>query len=113
MLWAVALLLVPGLVGAKKASSGDDISWEQAQCLFEGKKIVFLGDSNTRFWTYVFNVFLETGELRHDDYDKWGDPGKDYDKKYEGNTWTDWNRKKKGDPNPSHVMSVKNRAGKG
>ncbi|KAH8098753.1 hypothetical protein JL720_1716 [Aureococcus anophagefferens] len=89
----VALAALAVADAGKKAKG--EYSWDQAKCLFKKRKIVFLGDSNTRFFSFQFATFLEKGEYRSDDYDKWGEPGDDYDKEYEDETWTDWSRKSK------------------
>jgi len=65
---ALGLAWVVGTAAAKKAEG--DISWEEAKCIMKDRKLVFVGDSNTRYWSFVFAVFLDTGELRHDDYEK-------------------------------------------
>ena len=62
-------VVAASVVGAAKKAEGD-ISWEEAQCIMEDRKLIFVGDSNTRYWSYVFAVFLETGDLRDDDYEK-------------------------------------------
>ena len=91
---SLVALAALAVADAGKAAKGE-YSWDQAKCLFKKRKIVFLGDSNTRFFSFQFATFLEKGEYRSDDYDKWGEPGDDYDKEYEDETWTDWSRKSK------------------
>ena len=91
---SLVALAVLAVADAGKKAKGE-YSWDQAKCLFKKRKIVFLGDSNTRYFSFQFATFLEKGEYRSDDYDKWGEPGDDYDKKYEDETWTDWSRKSK------------------
>ena len=70
-MWRSAVLLsVMSAVAAEKAKGA--ISWSEAKCIMKDRKIIFLGDSNSRFHSFVFNVFLETGDLRDDDYEKRG-----------------------------------------
>ncbi|KAH8059535.1 hypothetical protein JL721_9274 [Aureococcus anophagefferens] len=99
----VALAALAVADAGKKAKG--EYSWDQAKCLFKKRKIVFLGDSNTRFFSFQFATFLEKGEYRSDDYDKWGEPGDDYDKEYEDETWTDWSRKSK--KSATHAQHLK------
>mmetsp|Transcript_19695 Transcript_19695/g.29914 ORF Transcript_19695/g.29914 Transcript_19695/m.29914 type:complete len:899 (+) Transcript_19695:73-2769(+) len=66
-----------------------EVSHDDAKCILENKKIVFLGDSITRFCTFGFNVWLETGELPDEEYkNKWGNSNKDFDC-CESQKWTD------------------------
>mgnify|MGYP003323523884 CR=1 FL=1 len=74
---SLVALAVLAVADAGKKAKGE-YSWDQAKCLFKKRKIVFLGDSNTRYFSFQFATFLEKGEYRSDDYDKWGEPGDDY-----------------------------------
>ena len=82
---AVNLLCV-----AAVASAADEVSWEEAKCVMQGKSIAFMGDSISRNCFYVFNKFVDTGEMYDidDDYEKMGEDG-DYD---DDSEWTDWER---------------------
>jgi len=70
------------------------ISWKQTQCLLDGQKIAFVGDSNMRFHFFHFNYFLETGEYRpyggKGSYGAWGFDGPpDYDEGWKDAAWTE------------------------
>jgi len=82
---AVNLLCV-----AAVASAADEVSWDEAKCVMQGKSIAFMGDSISRNCFYVFNKFVDTGEMYDidDDYEKMGEDG-DYD---DDSEWTDWER---------------------
>ena len=82
---AVHLLCV-----AAVAAAVDEVSWDEAKCVMQGKSIAFMGDSISRNCYYVFNKFLDTGEKYDidDDYEKMGEDG-DHD---DDSEWTDWER---------------------
>ncbi|KAH8076716.1 hypothetical protein JL721_740 [Aureococcus anophagefferens] len=62
---AVNLLCV-----AAVASAADEVSWDEAKCVMEGKSIAFMGDSISRNCFYVFNKFLDTGEIEWTDWER-------------------------------------------
>ncbi len=70
------------VIGEKPENSR--YSQADAKCMFDGKKIAFLGDSNMRYHYFAFNNFLEKGMLiqsynkkgstsagTHDSYEIW------------------------------------------
>ena len=63
---AVNLLCV-----AAVAAAVDEVSWDEAKCVMKGKSIAFMGDSISRNCFYVFNKFVDTGEMYDidDDYE--------------------------------------------
>ncbi|KAJ8600250.1 hypothetical protein CTAYLR_001999 [Chrysophaeum taylorii] len=73
-------------------SASTEVTLSQAQCILSGKKIVFFGDSISRYCYFGLNHFLSTGSVKSSEYDsKWGsgDNSNDYDC-CEGETWTDY-----------------------
>ncbi|KAH8067383.1 hypothetical protein JL720_12422 [Aureococcus anophagefferens] len=60
---AVNLLCVAAVASAA-------VSWEEAKCVMEGKSIAFMGDSISRNCFYVFNKFLDTGEIEWTDWER-------------------------------------------
>ncbi len=59
------------VIGEKPSNSR--YSQADAKCMFDGKKIAFLGDSNMRYHYFAFNNFLEKGMLIQS-YNKKGSP---------------------------------------
>jgi len=65
------------------------VSWEEAKCIVDGRKVCLFGDSNMRFSTFNFNTFIETGE-ENEDYGDWGEQGPPTSNSgVKDNTWTD------------------------
>ena len=56
-----SLALLPGAAAAVQYGppATGPISFEQAKCMLRGKKIAFIGDSNSRYHYFSFNVFLD------------------------------------------------------
>ena len=110
LLAAAGALMAPTMVPLAAAvqygpPATGPISFEQAKCMLRGKKIAFIGDSNSRYHYFSFNVFLDTGNLRYwkgkGSYNQdgggsgWGTGGlPDYDGECKNSdcrsTWTDY-----------------------
>lgn len=78
------------------------VSWDQAKCMLRNRKIAFVGDSNTRFHFFTFNVFLDSGLLRSGPYRKDGEAPPDYDHATRKRTWTDWKARSPRSDHRSH-----------
>ena len=56
--------LLVAAAAAVIAAGDDHMTWSQASCVLEGRKLAYFGDSQSRFCYYGLNAFLGTGALR-------------------------------------------------
>ena len=66
MWWSVRGVVAAWLVGC--ASTEEDMTLAEAECVLRGTNLTFLGDSQSRFCVYGLNAFLATGALRSEEF---------------------------------------------
>ena len=108
MWWSVRGLVAAWLVGC--ASTEEDMTLAEAECVLRGTNLTFLGDSQSRFCVYGLNAFLATGALRSEEFSDAHDgnlgagPGSDdYDA---FDTWNEMGLLKDAEAHRMHVVKT-------